>query len=552
MERRSNALRHWAFSVAPVKVLFLLLLALNSLSAAGSRYTEFRYGAFEIFTDVGEDEARALLNELEQLRNAVGTLIGKQDPEALWPIRILHTRKGSPLLKPALGRDAYMASLHTITPEFRAALVRLLLDDAARRMPDTWELGLISLLSTLQVDRTRVTIGAPPSVKTRDWSRVHMLTIDPQYSGKLRVLLTGIQQGLDSGAAYRNAFEQKPEQVERNLNAYIEAGKYEAVPFASRTLDPKRQFYAREVDAAKAALLEGDFQLALGNTQAAATLYKTAGNDEAVGIATKDAKLLASASTARGLVEKARLASTPTEKRIALLLAAELHKRWAEPHILLAGLETDTARKVPHLKKAAELQPRSAQAWETLALAQEQAGLLVDAPKSWIYAERASQDSSEVTRIRAARARAQELRVEQQLAEKAEARRKTEQELNDLRNRALADIRAAEARANAGKQALDPNTPIDWYKEDKPPTRVTGSLLRVDCIGKRAKLALRTPDEQLLSLLVVNPAKVILSGGDTSLSCGIQKPARTVVVLHNEKPDKKLGTLGEVLSVEFR
>lgn len=531
----------------------LLLFCATTLLAADSRYTLFRYGAFEVYSDQGDREGRELLNELEQLRNAVGTLIGKQDPEAVWPIRIIHTKK--PLAPPQwkLGRDAYMASFSTLSPELRASLVRLLLDDAARRMPESWELGLISLLSTLEVKGTRVTIGAPPGTKTRDWSRVHMLTVDPQYSGKLRVLLAGLQQGVDQETAYRNAFEQTPEQVEKNLNAYIEAGKYEAAPFASRTLDPKRQFYAREVDAAKAAQVEGDLLLASGDMKAAADRYRAAKDNDGLALATGDATLLAGASTARALVEQARIKSTPAAaRRAALMRASELNKRWATPFVLLAELESDSARKVVHLKKAAELQPRSAQAWEALAVEQEKAGLFADAGKSWGAAERASQDSTEATRIRAARSRSQELRVQAEIAAKEEERRKQEQELNDLRNRALADIRKAEARANAGQKPLDPNAKLDWYEEEKPAARVTGSLLRIDCMAKRAKLFLKTPGEGTLTLLIADPGKVAIAGGQTSLGCGPQKPVRTVVVLHNGKADKKLATSGEVLSVEFR
>ncbi|HYZ83986.1 MAG TPA: hypothetical protein VE621_06270, partial [Bryobacteraceae bacterium] len=285
--------------------------------------------------------------------------------------------------------------------------------------------------------------------------------------------------------------------------------------------------------------------------------YKAAGDTpeakDGLGLAQLDSASLASATGPRALVEKSKLASTPAaDKRALLLKAAEGNKRWAEPHILLAANESEPLRKLPHMKKVAELQPRNAKNWENLALLQEQVNQFTDAGKSWSAALRASVDDGEQARIQAAKARSEELRVAQQIAEKQAAKRKEEEELNAVRNKALAQIRAAEAKVNAGNQPVDKSKPLDWYQEEKPPARVTGNLFRVDCTGKAAKLHLRTAEETDVALLVVDPSKIVISGGGEKMfACGIQKPARTIVVLHNGKEGKKTGTTGEVLSIEI-
>jgi hypothetical protein len=54
-------------------------------------------------------------------------------------------------------------------------------------------------------------------------------------------------------------------------------------------------------------------------------------------------------------------------------------------------------------------------------------------------------------------------------------------------------------------------------------------------------------------LIVADPAKIVIrGGGERSLGCGAQKPPRSLNVEYNPKADKKLGTAGEVESIEFR
>ena len=58
--------------------------------------------------------------------------------------------------------------------------------------------------------------------------------------------------------------------------------------------------------------------------------------------------------------------------------------------------------------------------------------------------------------------------------------------------------------------------------------------------------------QRAVRLLVAEPAKIAINGpGQQALACGVQK-ARRVVVLLVPKSDARLGTSGEVASIEFQ
>jgi hypothetical protein len=73
----------------------------------------------------------------------------------------------------------------------------------------------------------------------------------------------------------------------------------------------------------------------------------------------------------------------------------------------------------------------------------------------------------------------------------------------------------------------------------------------VDCLAKQARLVIEGPERKLTRLLVADPAKIFIAGGEKSLSCGPQKPARRIRVEYFAKPDPTLGTAGQVAAIEF-
>ncbi len=534
-----------------------LLIATALVAHAEEKWVQIKSGPFEVLSNNGDKPAREAINSLEQLRYALGATISKQELKTVWPIRILLLKPGKTGTihpQPKLARDAYLASTTAIGPETQEEVIRIFLDENAGRLPQTLEYGLVEFFSQMQADGTKVTGGLKVPRPTRDWSRIHMLMIDPAYSGKLRVLLFNLQQGVDADPAYRNAFEKTQAQVEQDLNNYIQAGKYETRFLPSRPIDVRRQVYAEPVAEELARLAEADVLYAHGDAYgrpAYEALQTTPAGAE--GLAILSGKPMDAAVSARGYLEKGKREADPLKKQQAFAEAAKLNPKWADPLAEQAALEQVPVRKAALLKKAAELDPRRAGRWQAAALAQDQAGQFAEAAKSWGMAERATENGAERERIHQARLATEEQRVAKAQAEKDAERRKRDQELNDLRNRALAQIRAAEAKANAGQKELDKDVKVvEWDEVNKPTERTSGQLQRIECMGVRARLYLMLPDGRIVKFLVTDPGKVaIANGGVQDFACGPLKPARNVVIEYVRKKDKKVDTVGEVSTIEF-
>lgn len=525
---------------------FLISLLLPALAFAD--WSEFKSGLFEVLSEAGDKEARITLNYLEQLRHAVGTAVGQQDLHSVWPIRIVLV-KGKRQMYPGLqfGRDTWVASIDRVTPQTASTVVDVLLSSWQGHVPPNIRRGLITLYSTLDVDGTRVTLGAVPSVKDRDWARAHMLAVQPEYSGKLRVLLSNLGKGIDPDVAYKNAFEKTAEQIELSLNKYIEAGNYGTIPVSGRPISAQRQFVPKKVDDKPAALALADVAFANGSDPG----YDRLGSIEGQGLVALRNKqldqarsLLAQATSAHALVEYAKLLPAAEQKPV-LEKAAAANPRWAEPYRLIAALETHPAQKLAALRKATQLDPNHSPTWIVLAQTQESTKQMADAAKSWANAERTTDDLEQRANLRGLRAAGERARAEADMAAREEARRKAEQEMQDLKNRALMDIRKAEARANAGKPVID-DSKLDLYKEEPTGKKATGVLIRVDCQGTQATLHVQS-GRSVTKLLVTDPSTVeIGGGGERSFTCGTQKPARKVEVEYQPSALKK------VTRIEFR
>ena len=113
-------------------------------------------------------------------------------------------------------------------------------------------------------------------------------------------------------------------------------------------------------------------------------------------------------------------------------------------------------------------------------------------------------------------------------------------------------MRAIESKYNNGAApAPNPNA-VPWWDGQTPSGKVSGSLKQVDCIGRQARLVIDGAERKTVRLLVADSAKVAINGpGQQALGCGTQK-ARRVVVLFFPKNDARLGTSGEVASIEFQ
>jgi hypothetical protein len=400
-------------------------------------------------------------------------------------------------------------------------LTKRLIEDNAGRMPEVIEVALEDLFSTIQVNATKVSLGAPPKdgelapERMRAWAKLQMLA-------KLRVYLNNLQQSGEEDVASRNAFGITVAELNQRAEAYFKAGGFAAAPVNGEALSPSRDFVEKPVPESAVNALFAEL--------------KAAGKDFPP-------------DSPRGLLAK----NTPA----SLELAIKANPRWAEPHVALADLEFEWSARVPHLKTAASLEPRNAELWQKLAKAQGKAEQFADAGKSWAQAERAAVNETERTRIHQAHL---DLEEERAAFDVAERKRKIEEEaaaLQRIKDNAAAEVRAAEEASHKRTGGLTSGVaPVPWW-QDEVGTKVSGTLTRVDCLKDGPmKLTVQpapgpAPAKPVL-LFIRDPNNIAVKGtNQANFACGVQKPVRKINLVHDGKADAKQGTSGDVRVVEF-
>ncbi len=499
-------------------------------------------------------------------------MLGDNDLETPLPVRVLLFRSGAPETpEPVIrGRAEYAVVLTAgtrISPEVFARLTELLLETNTARMPERLERGLVELFSTIQVNGIRITLGQPPPHPDMDWARVHLLAVDPQYYGNLRVLTYNLRKGVDEDPAFRNAFSKTPEQIEVEAQKHLAAGQFQITSISSLPMSPQ-DFPERSVEPATAQLAIAD--LLLGDAsrniyreliaqkahvpEAYEGLGMLALRDKQTGEARKDfaEALQAGSKSANCYMEYARLEPDNTKALAALDQAAKLNSKLAEPHFLMAQRQTESSKRIQELKQAAKLDARNLTYWQALAETYLDAKDFAKAAQAWRSAEQAAATPGDRAHMQRAR-----LDVEGQRRldwEAAERKRKADEEareLDRLKTQARADLHALEARANQGAPAPS-GKPVPWWDGPKPSGAATGVLKQVDCLGKRYRLVVQGDDGKTVKLLVPDPSQISISGGgELTLGCGAQRERRVKVEFF-PKTNARLATAGEVATIEFQ
>ncbi len=201
---------------------------------------------------------------MEQLRFVLGGMLGKdairrEELEVTWPLVLFDDekdRRAYALPTPFVEGGSTNLST-TPSPAWRSEIARQLIEANAGRMPLEIETALADLFSTIEVRTTRVAIGAPPpglsGAREREWAKIQMLATLPEYAGRFRVYLKNLQGGDPSLAAF-NTYNLSEAELNRRMNAYADAGKFEAVEVFGEAINPSKEFYERrlpqpEVDA---------------------------------------------------------------------------------------------------------------------------------------------------------------------------------------------------------------------------------------------------------------------------------------------------------------
>jgi tetratricopeptide (TPR) repeat protein len=508
---------------------FLLFGVLATALRAEDRWVYLHSDGFELFTDASGRLGRTTLVRLEQFRYALGKILGKAELVITPPaqVYVFKTAKeaaqysaGGPI---QMGREHVSIIMATDGPseDFQRRLAKLLIESNTDRMPGDLERGLIALFSTLEVTGIRITVGKPVNAAERDidWARMHLLTVDPQYYGKLPILFYNLQKGAEDDPAYRNAFGKSKSEIEAEVERYKTAGNFSTTSLSSRPMSAEHDFPDKPV--------ESDLM-----------------RDKLAGVLHEQEFL----ARYQGLLAKARSDSHNTE---ALEQAIELEPKQAEPRFLLAQREPDTKKRIELLKAAIALDRRQASYWQALAESYAAINDYKETAKAWRSAEQASATPAERDKMHRAWLDVERQRLDFEEAEKKRIANENERELRKLKEAEIAKLRALEARVNQGAPDLSGAKVEPWWNGPSPSGKALGMLKQVDCLGKQARLIIQTDDGKIAKLLVRDPAKIAIMGvKQQALGCGRQKP-RKISVEYFPKTDAKLATVGDVATIEF-
>ncbi len=534
---------------------------------------KFARGPFEVMTDAAPRAARETLVRFEEFRHALGQLVGEDDLQTPLPVRIFVFKNpkdwtsAAPITE---GRDRYAIVLgekSPVTPEIYSELARLFLKSNTAQMPAAFERGLISFFSTFEVNGIRITAGKPPAKPDLDWARIHLMVVDPDYYGKIRVLLYNLRHGVAEDPAYRNAFGKSAAEVEAAAKKHFAAGNFQTTSLPSRPMAegdfPERQVSASEIALARADLLAGP-QSAAEYQKLLAGHEKIPEAEEGLGLMALREKRIddahnyfesaveANSTSARCYIEYAKLEHDRNKAEDALLKAAGINPKLAEPFALMAARDTDPRKRLMHWKAATERDPRNTAYWKSLAETYLDENNYVEAGKAWRGAEQAATDPAEREKFHTARMLVEQQRLDHIEAEKRQEADEKARELAKLKAQALADLHKAEAKFSDGTP-VGADKPVPWWDGPKPEGKVSGTLKQVDCLPKQqARLFIEDASHKLVKLLVADPSKVVYTGnGEVSLGCGVQKP-RKITVAYFTKANARLATAGEVATIEFQ
>jgi hypothetical protein len=540
-------------------------LLLIPLAAAGSdRWIEIRSGPFQVVTDAGDRGGREALNQLEQVRYLLGAALGIDDLKTAWPVRMVIS-KSLGAVPPAWKRDTYTGAMPagSVVPQpCLRGVVRLLIESNCGRMPAGIEAGLEEFYSTAQAIGPKVTLGAPPPAaeRTEDWARIELLQTDAEYAGRLHVMLYNLRHGADLEPSVQNAFGKPRAEIDKQAAALLAAGNFQTVTVGARALDPMRDFTPNRVEGPLGAIaladVRGDYQslLQIAPAEAHEGLGLLALGEKRKEEAEKElaAAIGAGSTSARAWCEHARLITDTAKAKAELQKATELNPNWSEPYVALAAIETDPARRLQSLKTAAELEPHSAARWSAVAEVYQKHQMYPQAAKAWTAALNASVDEAERERIQAARQAIEQQRLDYEAAQRKQAEDERERDTARVKAEAMAKIHAAEERANEANRSASPEGKVETMEIGEAPAgKVQGSLVRVDCVGGVARIAVREAGGKETRLAIRDPKAVVVNGGELSLKCGPQHKAPAVSIEYEPKADAKLGTAGEVIAVTY-
>jgi hypothetical protein len=559
----------------------LLTLLLPCALPAADHWVKFTSGPFQILTNAGTRAGRETLVCFEEFRHAVGEVIGEPNLQTPLPVHILvfknaqgwSTASATSASAIGEGRASYnivldekAAEKGVAAPAVYEALTRLFLQSNTAQMPVAFEHGLVEFFSTYEVKGIHITVGAPPPAADLDWARIHLLVADPDYFGKLRVLLFNLRKGAAEDPAYRNAFGKSAADVEAQVKQHfadhdVRTTSISSLPMAERDF-PEREVSDDDARLARADLLSGA-QSAAEYRELIRSQTKIPEAWEGLGLlALRDrdpeakahfaAAMAAGSTSARCYIEYAKLETDNAKASQALLKAAAINPKLDEIFALLAQRDTDPDKRLAHWKAAADRNPRNPAYWQALADCYMAAHDYDGAAKAFTSGEQAAIDSATRDRMHRQRVAVEDQRLEYEEAERRRIAEEDARDLARLKEQARAEVHALESKYDSGKLPPDQKV-VPWWQASKPPASITGTLRQVECLaGSQARLTIVGDDKKIVKLLVSDPKNLDIEGaGELTFRCGVQK-TRRVTVGYFPKVNARLATVGEAATIEFQ
>ena len=194
-------------------------------------------GPFRVISNAGDRAARERLTQMEQTRHVLAGMLGKTDLQTVWPIVLVlfpNQKEYGPHALPqpfVPGGSSDLSAWTADTPQpldWRREVVRRLIADNAGLLSGVTVTALEDLFSTIEVNATRVKLGARPLSLTadreREWAKIQFLATTPEYAGRFRVYLANLQEGNEESVAARNGYRYDTQRSEWSRRCVLSRG----------------------------------------------------------------------------------------------------------------------------------------------------------------------------------------------------------------------------------------------------------------------------------------------------------------------------------------
>jgi tetratricopeptide (TPR) repeat protein len=584
-------------AIRRVAAVLLASVFLPCLGSAADPWLKLKSAHFELYTTAGEKKGREAILYFEQVRDFFGKARQGAKPATNAPVRIIafHSDKEFQpyrinefatafyldgydrdyIVMRNISQENYPVAVHEFT--------HLLVKHSGADVPIWLNEGLAELYSTLKPLGNKVVVGQVIpgryyylqqhkwlSLETllgvdhhssyyneRDragifysesWALTHMLNLSPAYRPQFSKFLAALAAGVPASEAFWLAYAKTVDQVQGDLEQYMHGSHFNAAVFGVKLEKSAEEPYIEPASRLDSGAMLADVLAFTGKKEAAKEAYERLAKDYPT-----------SWEVEAGRAELAWRSKDLEEARKHFARAAELGS--TNPRLyfdfarVLGGTPEKEIAAIPLLKKAVEMDPDYQEAHHYLAFCLLQDGEYQEAINHFgkvknVKPEQASAFYHGIAYGEYHLEKWDEARKAAELARKY-ARKPQEIGAAEDMLRTLSEekeSRVAPAAPNRNAERFVPAAPSVPSKPS-----VLGRLRQVDCLGKIVRLQVTAGDNQIL-LAIMDPGRVAIKGsptGDVNLACGPQK-GKLVVVEYDSRQDAKLGTVGDVLSIEFQ